>query len=97
MAKLNQVNDKQQPQAVTKNVLLKIRWATRFRELSAEIEQIITGNGALQMKSMPGVTHWFAQKEHVNWVWATLFGDPTADTAETDTELLVLILLVFSF
>lgn len=44
MAKLNQVNDKQQPQAVTKNVLLKIR-----RKKTKSSEQHDLGNYLLKL------------------------------------------------
>ena len=60
-----------------------MEWATRFREPSAETEQIIARNCAVLMESKPWTIYWFSQgqkKEHVNWMREIQFRDTSADT-----------------
>ena len=60
-------------------------WATRFRERSAETEQIIAGNCVMLIESKPWTIYWFSQgqkKKHLNRMWEIQFRETSPDTEQ---------------
>ena len=62
---------------------IQIEWTTRYKELSAETEKIIAGNGVMLMESKPWTIYWFSQgqkKEHLNRMREIQFRETSTNT-----------------
>ena len=62
---------------------ISIEWATRFKELFAETEQMIAGNRVMLMESKPSTIYWFShgqKKEHLNEMREIKFRETFVDT-----------------
>ena len=67
-----------------------MEWATRFREPSAETEQIIAENCAMLTESKPCTIYWFSQrqkKDHINRIREIQFRGTSAALSESNTIL----------